>query len=285
MDDRQQQIDKANSEFWNELCGTGLATMLGITDSSKESLAKFDHWYLAYYPYLLPIVQPERMGGKSVLEIGLGYGTLGQKIAETGARYTGMDLARKPVDHMNWRLGLHGVPGKAVQGSALQMPFPDASFDFLVSIGCFHHTGNVQRCFDETYRVLRPGGTAVLMVYNKFSFRQWQSWPRDTFREMLRNMGLIGARRELSAQQRAQYDANAAGAAAPETVLLSAGEIKRMLRAFESVRCMKQNADHLLRKGQVLVTREKLLGNLGRLLGLDIYIEARKASAVVRRAA
>ena len=81
----QQQIDRENSAFWNELCGTIEARKLGITDSSKESLAKFDAWYLGFYPYLLPIVQPERMKGRKVLEIGLGYGTLGQQLAAAKA--------------------------------------------------------------------------------------------------------------------------------------------------------------------------------------------------------
>ena len=78
----QAAIDKMNSEFWNELCGTGLAKHLGITDHSPESLQRFDEGYFGMYPYLLPIIKPERAASKDVLEIGLGYGSLGQKLAE-----------------------------------------------------------------------------------------------------------------------------------------------------------------------------------------------------------
>jgi SAM-dependent methyltransferase len=193
-----------------------------------------------------------------------------------------MDLAQKPVDHMNWRPRLHNLSGRAVQGSALQMPFPDASFDFVASIGCFHHTGNVQRCFDETHRVLKPGGTAVLMVYNKFFFREWRNSPGATFKEMLR-VGVGRWGRSLNAEQRLAYDGNAAGKSAPETVLLSIGEIKKMLRPFASVSCQKQNADDLHHKGKIYIAREKLLGNLGRVLGLDIYLEATKGISGVCR--
>src|SRR5262249_1904877 len=77
-------------------------------------------------------------------------------------------------------LRMCGRPGQAVQGSALDMPFPDGSFDLVVSIGCFHHTGNLQRSLDETFRVLAPGGSAFVMVYNKFSIRQWLQWPGET---------------------------------------------------------------------------------------------------------
>lgn len=78
-------IDKANAEFWNELCGSYMAKELGIEDHSIESLRRFDQAYLDYYPYLLRHVRPERMNGKKVLETGLGYGTLGQEIVENGA--------------------------------------------------------------------------------------------------------------------------------------------------------------------------------------------------------
>src|SRR3954466_7241161 len=98
------------------------------------------------------------MRGSRVLEIGLGYGTLSQKLAEHARSYRGLDIAAKPVAMVNHRLRMSGPAGRAVQGSALAMPFPDSSFDFVVSIGCFHHTGNLQRCLDESFRVLAPGG-------------------------------------------------------------------------------------------------------------------------------
>ena len=35
-----------NKEFWNELCGTGLAKSLGIEDHSLSSIERFDNAYL-----------------------------------------------------------------------------------------------------------------------------------------------------------------------------------------------------------------------------------------------
>ena len=280
MSATQQQLDQQNSAFWNELCGSNDAKKLGITDSSKESLAKFDAWYLGFYPYLLPTVQPERMQGKKVLEIGLGYGTLGQQIAQAGADYTGMDLSRNPVDHMGYRLRLHSLPGRTIQGSALAMPFPDQTFDFLVSIGCMHHTGNLQQCFDETFRVLKPGGIAVIMIYNKYSYMRWRLAPIATLIESMR--GLFGRAKPVSiesAQHRSRYDQNTDGEAAPEVALTSVGEVKEMLRSFASVSCTKRNADQLAPKGIKLIPRSWMAPTVGRLLGLDIYIEARKGVA------
>jgi SAM-dependent methyltransferase len=272
----QMEIDQSNAEFWNELCGTGFAQSIGITDHSLESLRRFDAGYFDLYPYLLPWVEPERMAGKDVLEIGLGYGTLGQKIVDAGANYRGLDIAANPVKMLNHRLQLQDLAGEAVQGSALDIPFPDESFDFVVSVGCLHHTGNVQRCFDEVYRVLRKNGTALLMVYNKFSWRRWAGWPVHTFAELCRQWKILPGNDRLSANQRKAYDCNALGQAAPETVLLSQSDLHRMLSKFTAISIQKQNMDPFLFRNRVLVNRKKLLGNFGRILGLDLYLSAHK---------
>ena len=146
--------DAANAVFWNELCGSSFARALGIKDHSIASLQRFDRAYLDLYPYLLQHVPVHTMRGQSVLEIGLGYGTLGQQIAAAGADYTGLDIAAGPVDDDEPPPADAGLPGKAMQGSMLECPLPDGSMDCVVSIGCFHHTGNLQRCIDETWRVL-----------------------------------------------------------------------------------------------------------------------------------
>jgi hypothetical protein len=53
---RRSETDIRNAVFWNELCGSALARSLGITDSTPESLQKFDEAYMAMYPYLSPYV-------------------------------------------------------------------------------------------------------------------------------------------------------------------------------------------------------------------------------------
>jgi SAM-dependent methyltransferase len=276
----QAEIDQKNAAFWNELCGSALARQLGITDHSLDSLHKFDDYYFSFYPDLLPIIGPQRMRGKKVLEIGLGYGSLGQQIAAAGANYTGLDIAQGPVEMTKHRLHLQGLPGHAVCGSALEMPFPAGSFDFVVAIGCFHHTGDVQRCIDESYRVLREGGTLVFMVYNKFSLRHWKRWPWQTFKALCREVFRGADRPEtISAERRSAHDLNHAGVAAPETVLLSKKELRKMLCRFEQVAIQKQNADPLMWGNKVLIDRPRLLGNVGRILGLHHYVEARKSAS------
>ena len=47
---------------------------------------------MALYPYLQRYLPPGELRGKNVLEIGLGYGTIGQILATQAARYVGVDI-------------------------------------------------------------------------------------------------------------------------------------------------------------------------------------------------
>jgi SAM-dependent methyltransferase len=272
----QDTIDRQNAEFWNTLCGTTLARALGIEDGSPQSLKRFDDWYLDLYPYLLHHVPVSEMRDQKVLEIGLGYGTLSQQIAMAGAQYAGLDIARGPVDMVNSRLRQNSLAGTAVVGSMLACPFPDGTFDRVVSIGCFHHTGDTQRCLDEAWRVLRPGGQVHLMLYNRFSYRQWLRYPIATARAAWAHLAGSGAMPPASEGQRAAYDAHPDGKAAPETEFFSISQIHSMMSRYSHVACTKENCDDVRWRGRRLYSRESLLRMVGRRAGLDIYIHAVK---------
>ena len=273
----QSETDIRNAAFWNELCGSGLARSIGITDRTPESLRKFDEAYMAMYPYLARYVTAENLTAKRTLEIGLGYGTLGQLIALRGCQYHGLDIADGPVEMMRYRLALLGKEaGARVQkGSALDIPYPDGIFDYVYSIGCLHHTGDLPKAVSEVYRVLAPGGRAVVMLYNRYSFRQLAQLRTKYVWEIL-----TGRRRRGSFGEavRARYDSNAAGDAAPHTDFVSRADVRRYLfKRFSSVRINVQNFDgYVLFRGRIVIAREKLLGNVARILGTDLYIVATK---------
>ena len=162
----QSDIDAANAGFWDELCGTNLAREVGIVDASPASLERFDRAYLDLYPYLEGYIRAPDWAGRRVLEVGLGYGTVSEGLARSGADYHGVDIAPGPVGMVRARLERIGGarPEQVQQASVHDLPFPDASFDRVVSIGCLHHTGDLSRGIAEVRRVLRPGGELLLMA-------------------------------------------------------------------------------------------------------------------------
>ena len=269
-------VDRRNAAFWDELCGSGLARSLGITARSGAALERFDDAYWSMYPYLARYV--ERGGPRApVLEIGLGYGTLGQELATRDPDYHGLDIAEGPVEMMRHRLAMLGVPVEEAErrvrvGSVLEMPYPDASFGTVYTIGCLHHTGDLEGAVAEVFRVLAPGGRAVVMLYNRWSFRQLVQVARLRWELRGRHR-----REERAARLRGLYDHNAEGTEAPHTDYVSWWGARRLFSRFRRVRVDVQNFDPLILFGRrVHVPRERLLSNVARVLGLDLYIVAKK---------
>jgi len=270
----QAQVDQQNAAFWSELCGTGMARALGITGESPDALARFDEAYFEFYPYLKGYADQFHLSGRPLLEIGLGYGTFGQYLAARGAQYHGLDIAPTPVEMMRHRLRLLGVPADetVLQGSALEIPWPDATFDFVYSIGCLHHTGDLPTAVDEVHRVLKPSGSAVVMLYNRYSARQL--WRVDAPRVISH----VRRRWRRSAEAvRADYDTNSAGEAAPHTDFTSRRGVRRLFSRFAEVKIDTQNFDDIYRHGKLVLARERIIRSpLAKAFGLDLYITARK---------
>jgi len=263
-----------NSAFWNELCGTALAKSLGVTDASATSLERFDNWYFSFYPYLLEYVRPDARAGKRVLEIGLGYGSVGQRLAQAGAIYTGLDIAVGPVDMMRTRLTQRSLPGAAVQGDALDCPFEREAFDAVIAIGSLHHTGNLARALSEVHRVLAPSGEALVMVYNAYSYRRWMLSFGSTLRHFMFDRLRFGDRPKASELDRARYDQASDGSAPPATEFVSVAEVRRMTRGWHSISARRENigAELLLKH----FDRNFLNNTFGPFLGLDLYFEFKK---------
>lgn len=261
-------LDERNARFWDMLCGWSMARAIGITGDEREDLLRFDQAYLAYYPYLAGYVDAS-LAGRRVLEVGLGFGTLGQLLAERASEYHGVDIAAEPVSLMRRRLEMSGLgdPDRIVQASALALPFEDASFDDVFSIGCLHHTGDLERAVDEVHRVLKPGGTAVVMLYYRYSVRQLV--------QPLRALTSRDWRRAFKERVSGLYDQDREGTSAPHTEYVSRRDARALFNRFSSVAVEARNFPEYMVRGRT-IKRVWFLDNAARVIGLDLYITARK---------
>jgi SAM-dependent methyltransferase len=273
--DFRPDVDRQNSAFWNELCGTGTAKALGINDRSEESLERFDRWYFEFYPYLRSDIPFDDLTGKDVLEVGLGYGTVASALMMSGARYHGLDIAEGPVEMASYRADLLGCRPDIKRASVLDCPFPDGSFDYVVSIGCLHHTGDLERAIDEVHRVLKPGGSATIMVYNALSYRQWLHHPVSSLRLALSR---DDQRSPVHIAEKKALDINQAGEAAPETVFVTRRQLRRLCHKFETADIRQEliHAELLFKK----IPRPIALKLFGSWLGLNLYARLAKRPSV-----
>ncbi|MBK8515262.1 MAG: class I SAM-dependent methyltransferase [Saprospiraceae bacterium] len=265
------EIERAmkNEEFWDELCGSKSFKKLGLNEINVDSIKIFDDWYFEYYPYLLgKYIELTELNDKDVLEIGLGFGTVGGQLSQYSKSYTGVDYAQGPVSMMSQRISWNQneSKAKALKGDARALPFKDNTFDYVVSIGCLHHTGDTGKSIDEVYRVLKPDGKALIMLYYKYSYKPFIA-PLYYLKSVL-----IGPKRNVKNYTelvRSIYDSNSSGDGAPITSLTSKSEAKEMFKKFSSVKMQLENND-------VPFVRQFLLKNISKIIGLDLYFVATK---------
>jgi len=133
----------------------------------------FYHQYRAFRyrnePHIKEFVPFAEMGCKEVLEIGCGGGIDGSLFASYGAHYTGVDLTELAVCASQRCFEVFRLPGVFQVENAEELGFPNSTFDVVYSYGVLHHTPNPAKAISEIHRVLRPGGKAYLMLYNKHS--------------------------------------------------------------------------------------------------------------------
>ena len=272
----KEDKSEANASFWDELCGSQLAKTLGIKDDSKTSLKKFDDWYFKFYPYLDEHINFKNLRKKDVLEIGLGYGTVSQKIALSGANYKGLDIALGPVKMVNHRIMQNKLIGKAAQASILEPDFKDESFDVIVAIGCLHHTGDLQQAIQNCYRLLRQGGSLIFMVYYAYSYRRWTQAFATTLKYFISECkGYRGVVESSTEINRAGYDTNEAGEGAPHTDWISKKSMAVLCKNFSEVSYKVENMDAM--NGLIQISREKLINSsIPQKVGLDLYVKATK---------
>jgi SAM-dependent methyltransferase len=266
--------DTDNRVFWDELCGSQFARSIGVVDRTSESLKRFDDWYLRFYPYLDRHLSLESLRGRRVLEVGLGYGTVAQRIAEHGAEYVGLDIAAGPVSMVRHRLAQCGLAGQAVQGSILSPPLETASFDAVIAIGSLHHTGDLRGAIHSCRSLLRPGGRLTLMVYYAYSYRQAIQNPREVLAyARAESCGYRGVMQSGSEVARGAYDRNADGAAAPHTAFISRASLRALCDGFGLFECNLENVDR--ESPFEDMTRQQLLeSEIPRDMGLDLYATA-----------
>jgi ubiquinone/menaquinone biosynthesis C-methylase UbiE len=104
----------------------------------------------------------------TVLEIAPGPGFFSIALAKRGAfRVTGLDISKTFVDLASARAADEHVSVDFRLGNASAMPFADQSFDFCLCRAAFKNFSEPVRAIQEMYRVLKPGGRAVIIDLRK----------------------------------------------------------------------------------------------------------------------
>jgi len=170
MGQGENELDQVRGFWGTEACGTHF-----VQDSKdgREFFERFrKHRYRTewHIPMLVPFADAK---GKRVLEIGTGNGADGVMFALNGGEYTGVDLTEAALEATRKHFEVMGLAGTFRKENAEALSFADDTFDLVYSHGVLHHTPRPRQAIGEVYRVLKPGGQAIVMLYHKRSFNYY----------------------------------------------------------------------------------------------------------------
>ncbi|MBI5789270.1 MAG: class I SAM-dependent methyltransferase [Candidatus Schekmanbacteria bacterium] len=159
--------------YWNNRpCGTKTSdSPIG----SKQFFEEVEKQRYEIEYYLPQAVDFTKYKGKNLLEIGCGLGTDSLRFARNGSNVTAVDLTFNGVSLAKKRFGLYQQAGRFSEMDMQKLAFKDNTFDVVYSCGVIHHTPNIGKTIDEIYRVLKPGGEIVIMIYHKNSYYYYGS--------------------------------------------------------------------------------------------------------------
>src|SRR5580658_1638315 len=98
-----------------------------------------------------------------VLEVAPGPGFLSIELARRGLQVRAFDISKTFVEIARRNALQEGVAPQFAQGNAAALPVADASVDFVVCRAAFKNFTEPVKAMAEMRRVLRPGGTALLI--------------------------------------------------------------------------------------------------------------------------
>ncbi len=158
-----------------------MTTTYDSTEADRALKAKHRAmWALGNYPELASdliwslgptLVQASGVQpGERVLDVAAGSGNVAIPAAEAGASVVASDLTPELFDTGRKLAAECGVRIEWEQGDAENLPYPDASFDTVLSCVGVMFAPHHQAGADELVRVARPGGTIGLLSWTPEGF-------------------------------------------------------------------------------------------------------------------
>ena len=134
--------------------------------------ADLDEYHFEKLHHLLRLVDFEAWRDRDVLDVGCGGGVEVVRFARAGARVVGIDVSMAAAGLTRQNVAQHGLRAAVSCADGERLPFADESFDYVYAHGVVQYAADDRAVIRECHRVLRPGGTVLVQVYNRRSWLQ-----------------------------------------------------------------------------------------------------------------
>ncbi len=202
---QQEDLISQISAYWDErIHDLAITTHPVGTPGFFQQLDEYRFDKLNYLPRLIDF---STFKGKKLLEVGCGAGIDLVRFARGEANVTGIDLSVTALDLARRNMDQNGLHADLLKMNGECMEFEDGIFDVVYAHGVVQYTADPEQMMAEIHRVLKPGGQAILMVYNRIS---WLNFMRQVTKVPLEHED------------------------APVLKQFAMGELKRLLKPFKT---------------------------------------------------
>lgn len=122
--------------------------------------------------------------GEAALDVGCGTGNYTIELAKRGADVIGIDSSEEMLAWARIKAQKANIETSFHAADAMNLPFPDSTFDTVISNGLLCFLKEPEKALMEMRRVLKPGGRLVVGVLNRWSpwaiFRRVKGLFKDT---------------------------------------------------------------------------------------------------------
>ena len=152
-----------------------------LLSMNRKTAQLFDEWPEAYDRWfttpigslvkkfeaelILDLLKPKR--GEIIIDAGCGTGVFTLDISSSGSRVVGLDISLPMLIHAGKKL--EGFPFQMVLADMLNLPFPESSFDKVVSVTTLEFIEDAKGAVKELLRITKRGGCIVVATLNSLS--------------------------------------------------------------------------------------------------------------------
>lgn len=144
---------------------------------------------LEYVEQIMPLIARHLPRSGAVLDIGCGEGQVARLAESLGAVAVGVDTAASQLHAARER---GGGPAYA-RGGAVALPVRDGSVDAAVACLVVEHVADLDGVLSEVARVLRPGGTFLMLLNHPLLQTPGSGWIDDQLLDPPEQYWRVGA--------------------------------------------------------------------------------------------
>lgn len=131
--------------------------------------------YSAEADFIMTVMSRTETGGRTVLDLACGTGSLSEELSERGCEVIGVDISEEMLNIAREKLVMHGDRVLLLRQNMCELDLfgtVDCAVCMLDSVNHLDNIGDVKKAFERVFLFLEPGGVFIFDVNTVYKHRE-----------------------------------------------------------------------------------------------------------------